>query len=104
MKNNSFIDSNIFVYAALKAGNAKAKHSAAIELLQNCPNSIISTQVLNEFYNALLKHGVSDEKIKLYAREIIKNVKNGCTKLYTEDMQHKQTIENQLTIINPFVQ
>lgn len=26
-----------------------------------------------------------------------------CNTLYTEDMQHKQVVENQLTIINPFL-
>ncbi len=29
-------------------------------------------------------------------------LKNKCTILYTEDMQHKQIIENTLKIINPF--
>lgn len=26
-----------------------------------------------------------------------------CTRLYSEDMQHLQVIENQLTIVNPFI-
>lgn len=30
-------------------------------------------------------------------------LENGCTTLYTEDMQHNQNIENQLKIINPFM-
>ena len=29
-------------------------------------------------------------------------LENQCTKLYSEDMQHQQLIENQLQIINPF--
>lgn len=29
-------------------------------------------------------------------------LENGCTILYSEDMQHNQTIENTLTIVNPF--
>lgn len=29
-------------------------------------------------------------------------LENNCSILYTEDMQHGQTIENNLTIINPF--
>jgi predicted nucleic acid-binding protein len=29
-------------------------------------------------------------------------LENGCTILYSEDMQHEQIIENQITIINPF--
>ena len=30
-------------------------------------------------------------------------IENNCTILYSEDMQHNQTIENQLKIINPFI-
>ena len=30
-------------------------------------------------------------------------LENSCTLLYSEDMQHKQIIENQLQIINPFI-
>lgn len=30
-------------------------------------------------------------------------LENGCTVLYSEDMQHDQIIENQLKIINPFL-
>jgi predicted nucleic acid-binding protein len=30
-------------------------------------------------------------------------LENGCTILYSEDMQHNQIIENQLKIINPFI-
>ncbi len=30
-------------------------------------------------------------------------LENDCTTLYSEDMQHQQKIENQLTIINPFI-
>jgi len=29
-------------------------------------------------------------------------LENNCTTLYSEDMQHQQVIDNQLTIINPF--
>lgn len=30
-------------------------------------------------------------------------LRSGCTILYSEDMQHNQLVENQLTIINPFL-
>jgi predicted nucleic acid-binding protein len=29
-------------------------------------------------------------------------LENGCSVLYSEDMQHTQVLENQLTVINPF--
>lgn len=30
-------------------------------------------------------------------------IENNCTVLYSEDMQHKQIIENKLEIVNPFI-
>ena len=30
-------------------------------------------------------------------------LENGCTVLYSEDMQHNQIIENKLKIVNPFI-
>lgn len=30
-------------------------------------------------------------------------LENGCTLLYSEDMQHEQIIENQIKIVNPFI-
>lgn len=30
-------------------------------------------------------------------------LESGCSILYSEDMQHKQVIENKLTIVNPFL-
>lgn len=30
-------------------------------------------------------------------------LENNCVQLYTEDLQHKQLIENRLSIINPFI-
>jgi len=43
-------------------------------------------------------------KLQYYDSLIIATaLENGCTTLYTEDMQHNQIIENQLRIVNPFV-
>jgi len=72
MKDKIFIDTNIFVYATLKPKNEldKKKHLQANNLLESIQelNVVVSVQVLNEFYNSLLKYGVDDRKIqeKLY--------------------------------------
>ena len=72
MKGKIFIDTNIFVYAVLKPQNKlnEKKHFQANALLSNIRelNVVVSVQVLNEFYNSLLKYGVDDKKIqeKLY--------------------------------------
>ncbi len=72
MKDKIFIDTNIFVYAALKprAKLDEKKHFQANILLSSIQelNVVISTQVLNEFYNSLLKYGIEDRRIqeKLY--------------------------------------
>ena len=51
IKDNIFIDTNIFVYAVLQNDNEKIKRKVAINLIQNRLNIVINTQILNEFYN-----------------------------------------------------
>jgi predicted nucleic acid-binding protein len=134
MSDNCFIDTNIWVYAHLNSENNKS--ATALNLLENLPVLISSTQVLNEYYSVMLKKKVADNliqdnidviidistisiiqittlrlahKIKLkygfsYWDSLIvaSALEANCTVLYSEDMQHKQRIENSLTIINPF--
>lgn len=134
MSDNCFIDTNIWVYAHLNSENNKS--AIALNLLENLPVLISSTQVLNEYYSVMLKKKVVDNliqdnidviidistitiiqittlrlahKIKLkygfsYWDSLIvaSALEANCTVLYSEDMQHKQRIENSLTIINPF--
>ncbi len=75
IKDNIFIDTNIFVYAVLQNDNEKIKRKVAINLIQNRLNIVINTQILNEFYNVLLRYKISDNKIIDYINEIIKNTK-----------------------------
>jgi len=143
MGDKIFIDTNIFVYAFLdnsKNQKEHMKHMEAKKLLQSFDNNykmIISTQVCNEYYSALLKNKILDIEIQQSLKELIsiievsaiskltilnlidlKNkykysywdsliissaLENNCSILYSEDMQHKQIIENQLQIINPFI-
>lgn len=85
MKDKVFIDTNIFVYAALLNESEKIKHETAINLVQKDLNIIISTQILNEFYNVLLKHKIQDSQIVEYSNEIIRNV--------TVDSQNIETLK-----------
>jgi predicted nucleic acid-binding protein len=63
MKDNYFLDTNIWVYAHLKeVGNNK--HDLALNILQSLPTIVTSTQVLNEYYSVLLKKKVSDVYIQ----------------------------------------
>ncbi len=75
MKDKIFIDTNIFVYAFLepKEDLDKQKHLQAVNLLKNIQefNVVISVQVLNEFYNALLKYNINDNKILQKLQQII---------------------------------
>ena len=75
MKDKIFIDTNIFVYAVLKPRNKldEKKHFQANALLSNIRelNVVVSVQVINEFYNSLLKHGVDDKKIQKKLYQII---------------------------------
>jgi len=48
-------------------------------------------------YVKRLKYGFYDSCI------ITSALRSGCTVLYTEDLQNSQTVDNTLTIINPFI-
>ena len=77
MRDKVFIDTNIFVYAFLdntKDNNDHLKHLKAKEFLgtfQNDKEVFISTQVCNEYYSALLKNKIPDEKIQKSLQELI---------------------------------
>jgi predicted nucleic acid-binding protein len=70
MRDKIFIDTNIFVYAFLdnsKNQKEHMKHIEAKKLLQSFDSSyevIISTQVCNEYYSALLKNKILDTEIQ----------------------------------------
>ncbi len=56
---------------------------------------------LNEIYTAWRlseRYGYSHYDSLILATALM----SGCSILYSEDMQHQQVIDNQLTIINPF--
>jgi len=75
MPDNAFIDSNIFVYAAFKdASEPKCKFASAF--IQKFPGDItISVQVLNEFYNVLLKKKVKDIIIQQMLLNVMDDVR-----------------------------
>ena len=137
MSGKVFIDTNIFVYAKLFNAQEQAKYQQAKAFLQSLQLSVvISTQVLNEFANVLIKHRVADIDIQLAIDAIADNslvapvsfhtvqdalriksrwqfsywdsliiasaLENGCTILFTEDLQHNQVIDGSLQVKNPF--
>lgn len=60
-----FIDTNIFVYAKLEHEQNRIKKQYAGNFLESLSGQlIVSTQVLNEFSNILIKHKIDDKKIQ----------------------------------------
>lgn len=56
MTGRSFVDTNVVVYAADENPADQAKHDIAIKLLGTEPESLVlSTQVLQEFYQAVTR-------------------------------------------------
>ena len=131
MSDKVFIDTNIFVYAKLITGQEQVKYQQAKCFLQSQQQTVVvSTQVLSEFVNVLIKHRVSDNAIQAGIDAIAENsmvspvsfctvqdalkiksryqfsywdsliiasaLENGCTILFTEDLQHNQMIEETL--------
>lgn len=66
---------------------------ALVNLLDVSINEVYTAWRLSERYG----YGHYDSLILATA------LTNNCDILYSEDMQHKQLVENQLTVINPFV-
>ena len=75
MKDKVFIDTNIFVYAFLDSEQITnhAKHQNAVRFLSQFDSNtevIISIQVLNEYYSALLKNKINDSEIQQSAQNL----------------------------------
>ena len=64
MTGKVFVDTNIFVYAALKPQDSPEKWRTAVELLEGIGTFFVSTQVLNEFSSVLLRKKITDNAIK----------------------------------------
>jgi len=74
MKDRGFIDTNVFVYAILDDPSHPAQRKKAVNLILNSTiEAVISTQVINELYNVLLRNGISDFNIQERIGEIIEN-------------------------------
>ncbi|MFH1644749.1 MAG: PIN domain-containing protein [bacterium] len=134
MSDKIFIDTNILIY--LYSKTELGKRDKIIKSLEN-KTLVISTQVLNELSNILIKKfyfsvgnilAVFEELSELCLISIIRvsTIKKAliiheqykysyydsliissaldkyCNILYSEDMHNSQTIENSLTILNPF--
>jgi len=80
MKGRTFIDTNVFVYAYLESYKKKEdyeKHLKAKKLLSSFTTDItvlISTQVCNEYYSALLKNKIEDSAIQSSLHRLIQVV------------------------------
>ena len=130
-----FLDTNIVVYAY--SGTELDKQSISRNILA-MDNTVVSTQVLQEFANTLIRKFKTDyPAVAKTLMECIQNsntvhlndgntvlracqvgeryqfsfydsmivaaaLESGCSILYSEDLQHNQTIEGTLRIVNPF--
>jgi predicted nucleic acid-binding protein len=70
MNDRIFVDTNVLVYAALEDQAHADKRSKAAALLRDETDIVLSTQVINEFYVVLLKHGFSDKDIQKRVDEL----------------------------------
>ncbi len=134
MNDRVFLDTNVLIYLYSEDEPEKQEKSKDIIVNYHC---IISTQVLNELANVMLKKfSVNPNTILMIINEICENLEvnetsietikkalyifekyhysyydsliisaaleNECKMLFTEDMQHKQIIDDYLTILNVY--
>jgi predicted nucleic acid-binding protein len=71
MSGKTFVDTNIFVYAAMKSKDNPEKWRMAVDLLNSSRSFVVSTQVLNEFSSVLLRKNISDDDIKSRVEDIV---------------------------------
>lgn len=74
MQDRAFIDTNLWIYLFLRGENweDQQKRKVTKEVLRTLEDLIVSTQVLNELSNVLLKkYGVDHSKVVAYIRRII---------------------------------
>lgn len=72
----------------------------AQQLQKNCDARAINTATIESALQLLKRYKYSFWDSLIIASALEAN----CSILYSEDMQHKQVIENKLTILNPFLQ
>ena len=72
-----FLDTNIFLHAALEDDFQQGKRTDAVNLLKGLNDKLVyvNTQVLNELYSVMLRHGASDEAIRGRLDAIIRETK-----------------------------
>lgn len=134
-ESTTFVDTNVWVYAHLKAPG-DPRHAHALALLSGRTDLVISPQVVAEYYNVMLRNGRTDSWIQanlraMFARSRLRpanadlvaaalDLRNRlhfsiwdcqivaaallarCTTLLTEDLQHGQSIDGQLRVVDPF--
>lgn len=86
MKDNRvFVDTNIFIYAALKENRREEKGDKAIALLQSISDKVvfINTQVLNEIYSVMLRHEIEEKAIQEKLEVIIRETRLAIIRLKT---------------------
>jgi predicted nucleic acid-binding protein len=63
----AFVDTNIWVYAHLKAPT-DPRHARALALVRDAPGLVISPQVVAEYYSVMLRNGQTDAWIQANLR------------------------------------
>lgn len=63
MPGGKFIDTNIWIYAHLRAP-AEPRHAIAFEFTHNLTGGVISPRVAAEYYSVMLRSGQSDAWIQ----------------------------------------
>jgi predicted nucleic acid-binding protein len=71
MRDRIFLDTNILVYSLLD--NDEPKHAQALKLMEALKGNylFISTQVVNELYVTLLKHGLEEKEVDARIKKVI---------------------------------
>ncbi|MCP4754056.1 MAG: PIN domain-containing protein [Proteobacteria bacterium] len=81
-------------------GDNETIHNLVGAIGEECQIGIINLETINQAWNIRKKYSFSIWDSLIVASAI----ENNCSILYTEDLQHEQTIDGSLKIANPFIE
>ncbi|MGD9974522.1 MAG: PIN domain-containing protein [Desulfatirhabdiaceae bacterium] len=103
MPDNVFVDSNIFIYAKVKSQDP-TKHLCAKNFLRTLDEQVfISVQVLNEFYNTLVRIGIDDHTIQNSLKDIMQSTQTQSISKSTVQRCWKLRIKNKYSYYDSLI-
>ena len=71
MPARKFVDTNIWLYALVQSSENDSRHEKAARFLEEIARPVVSTQVIRESCNNLIKAGIPENSLKALINPLI---------------------------------